>query len=119
MNRDHRVVVNQPAFISSLHTYDPATMSLSAWLEMFEEFCFLNNIPTEAEVPNAPRTRRRALFLSYLGPQAYEALRVACLPVLPSARSINSLVALLKERFEPAGLVARGPQLLKSCVHNR
>lgn len=108
----HEQAALAPLF-NSLSTFDPATMQLSTWLEMFDEFCYVNNIQREpagvAPGQAGPRNQRRALFLSYLGPQAYEALRAACLAshptCLPNTKSIPQLTALLKERFEPVGLI--------------
>ena len=48
--------------------------------------------------------RRSALFITYIGPRAFERLRVVCLPRQPNSYPIRELVEFLKARIEPEGL---------------
>ena len=102
-------IVVQPLF-STLRPFDPQDNSITTWLQLFEEFCMVNNVPAEPVNINgeivAAHNHRRALFLSHLGGRAYEVLRRACLPLRPNQRSIQFLSTILVNRFEPPGLVA-------------
>lgn len=94
-------------FLGNLHQYDPADSTLSSWFQLFDEYCNINEIEAEPQVARGavpPHNRRRALFLSSVGPRAYEVLRQACLPARPNASSISVLREILRDRFEPAGL---------------
>lgn len=84
-----------------LSHFDPAVMALETWLQMFQSYC------THALVPEEPAAgpdgvvadnRRRALFLSAMGPRVFEALRCATLPRLPRELPIAQLTTLLRER---------------------
>lgn len=100
------VPVLAPLF-ASLRPFDPSEISLSGWLQLFNEFCAVNQIALEPPANNnglIPHNRRRALFLSYVGHRAYEALRSDCLPHMPNHFSIQQLTALLKVRYEPPGM---------------
>lgn len=96
------------AFLGCLQHFDPAEMNLTAWFQLFDEFCTVNNIAEEPAPARAgtagPNNQRRALFLSYVGPRAYEVLRAASLPGKPNMKSIPTLKQVLKDRYEPEGL---------------
>ena len=59
--------------------------------------------------------QRRAVFLGFLGDRAYEVVRRACLPGIPSAFSIPHLLQILRQKFEDPGLVETNRQIF----HNR
>ena len=97
----------QPLF-GSLSVFDPASISLSGWVELFEEYCMANAVTEKpAEVNNiVAHNQRRAIFLSHVGPRAYEVLRKTCLPARANSKSIPELIAILRAKYEPPGLVA-------------
>lgn len=99
------VLMPMPLF-SSLQFYNPTEVSLTSWLELFQEFCRANVVPPEQMQANGvvPHNRKRALFLSYLGTRVYEVLRLSCLPNAPNQSTIPELIAILRERYEPPGL---------------
>lgn len=86
---------------------DPARISVSGWVQLFNEYCAVNNVLLEPPA-NAngvtPHNRRRALFITFIGPRAFEHLRAVCLPRQPNSYPIRELVEFLKARFEPEGL---------------
>ncbi|XP_034237440.1 uncharacterized protein LOC117642911 [Thrips palmi] len=89
--------------------YDPASVSMDGWLQVFSEFCRLSNILAEPAEPPAgqpnPVNNRRSWFLKCIGQRNFEILRMASLPLLPNERSIPFHVQRLKERFESPQLV--------------
>lgn len=92
---------------AAIRTFDPSEATLSTWVELFEEYCIANDIPDEpAAVGEAPpvHNRKRAIFLSYVGPRAYEVLRTTCLPDRPNQRAIPTLITILRDHYEPPGL---------------
>ena len=97
--------VLQPLF-GGLQPYDPQSISVTSWLQLFEEFCTVNGVEPEGAGPIVPHNQKRALFLSYVGGRAYEALRLDCLPSQPNEYTIVRLATMLTERYEPVGLEA-------------
>ncbi|KAK3917257.1 hypothetical protein KUF71_026111 [Frankliniella fusca] len=102
-----QVIVVQPSF-NHLTPYDSTTMSLKAWFELFQHFCYVNDIPKEPTVVEPavpPYNKRRALFLSHLSTRVYEYLSAACLPTPPKDLPIPVLYEKLEKRFQPPGLI--------------
>ena len=83
--------------------------SFSQWVKRFTIYCDANGVLPEPRnrdqfyYRNA--NRRRNMFLSTIGPRAFAVLEAAWLPEDPQNLPIPNLVALLKQHFEPAGLV--------------
>lgn len=93
-----------------LETYDPnGPCSLSEWLERFHGFCDNNSILPEPTTVDGlflqQSNRRRGLFIAAMGPRAYSVVHKACLPDTPKEFGIPDLFDLMKQNFEPAGLV--------------
>jgi len=95
---------------SRLSVYEPFwALSLAGWEQQFTNYCASNLIPAEpvndaGQHPQA-HNQRRAVFLNHLGDHAYEVWRKACLPDIPSARSIPQFMQILRVKFENPGLV--------------
>ncbi|KAK3920038.1 Retrovirus-related Pol polyprotein from transposon gypsy [Frankliniella fusca] len=94
--------------VPTLRALDPDVISVTGWVQLFNGYCALIRLPEE--VPNAhgviaPNERRR-LFLQSVGDRAYEYLRTACLPNTPYCFPIHTLIRLLREKFEPPGLIS-------------
>ena len=100
-----------------LQHYGPNAMALDTWLQMFEAYCHAAYVQEEPAPVNGviPDNRRRALFITALGPRALELVRCAALPLMPRQKSINQMVAILRERYEPDGLVTSH----RYTFHNR
>jgi len=92
--------------VATLAPYDPGTR-LS--LTLFENFCRMNGILNEP-VNEAGEyfpilNLKRMLFIQYIGHRAYEEIRRASLPQNPAEKSINFMVGVVRQAFEPQGLV--------------
>lgn len=108
--------VHLPLF-QALAPFDPAETTVTGWMQRFEQFCAANMVPNEPVFPVGhivPHNRKRDLFLCFVGPRAYEVLRCACLPALPSVATIPQLQEMLMARFEPPGLVPAQRHLFMS-----
>lgn len=91
---------------SSVHPYCTKAETL-AWFQQFEDYCFLYDVDFEEPDDEGfiAHNRRRALFLSKMGPVAHATLVNACLPDRPNQYPIEELSDVLRERFEPPGLI--------------
>lgn len=104
----NNVYVQVRPLYATLQPFDAASTSVASWLQRFEAFCFANSVEEEpaATAGVVPHNQRRAIFLANLGDRAYEALRQLCLPEEPNTRTIPEFSGILKEKFEPEGLVS-------------
>jgi len=114
-------VIYQAPVRSRLTVFEPfSAISLTGWLQQFNNYCTSGNIPEEPlgadRQPLEANNTRRAVFLNHLGDRAYEVLRKACLPAQPDARPIAQLVAILKNQFENPGLVETNRQRFQNRV---
>ena len=115
------IVLVEPMF-SALKEFEPSTISFTGWLQLFQEFCIANNVQAEPEPiqvngqPQVVHNQKRALFLSYIGSQAYELLRERCLPDLPNSKPIPVLGTLLEAKYAPVGLKATNRFLFSKKV---
>jgi len=107
------IQVNQPLFgqlVGTLVPFEPnGRLSFSGWLQLFENFCAMNGIPPEpvdvAGNPLLAQNVRRMLFIQHIGARAFEEIRRACLPMMPHQRPIPVMCNIVREAFEPIGLV--------------
>ena len=104
----------QPALLlqpmGQIAPYDPnGPLSFSNWVQLFEDYCTVNMIPSEPVDPTGTvlnrNNRRRALFLTSIGQRAYSILCAILLPYRPSDRPIPILVNALMNRFQPPGML--------------
>lgn len=101
------VVIMQPTF-NNLPNFDPSSITLSDWFELFENFCFLNDIEREPVVVGPARTpynKRRALFLGHLAIRPFQYLARTCLPKKPKDLKIEELYDILEKRYQRPGLI--------------
>uniref|UniRef100_A0A8D8WUW2 Retrotransposon gag domain-containing protein n=1 Tax=Cacopsylla melanoneura TaxID=428564 RepID=A0A8D8WUW2_9HEMI len=75
-----------------------------AWLQQFEVYCTLNDIPAAKKV---------LLFISYLGTEPYKILRELCLPSAPNEKTFAQLKTILTDFVAPA------PNFLMQRYHFR
>lgn len=104
---DNALIIVAPA-VPTPEAYDPSVITLTGWMEVFNEFCRLSNIQDEPVVPEGqpnPVTNKRSWFLKLIGMRNYEILRTASLPQLPHQKSITFLTNELTKRFESPSLV--------------
>ncbi|KAE8739254.1 hypothetical protein FOCC_FOCC015252 [Frankliniella occidentalis] len=83
-----------PAFnIPLLRSFDPAEISVTGWVQLFDGYCTLVRMPGEVINENGviPPNARRTLFIQCLANAPFE-----CLP----------LIRLLRQKYEPHGLVS-------------
>lgn len=97
-------------FIGELESFDPSgPLTLDQWYKRFENFCNTNAVlPEPVDANNqylmAPN-RRRHMFLHFMGPRAFAIVEMACLPADPTSTPIPRLLQLLRQHFQPAGLI--------------
>ncbi|KAG8191042.1 hypothetical protein JTE90_029485 [Oedothorax gibbosus] len=82
------------ATFGTINSYDPGTESWAQYTERLEQFFIANGID-EAD-------RQRAIFLTVVGPSTYGLLKNLLSPVLPTARTLEQLIAVLDQHFDPA-----------------
>ncbi|CAH2104645.1 unnamed protein product [Euphydryas editha] len=87
-------------FIGNLPLFDNNEQSFESWLELFEEYCTLNNVPKESATSKV----RKSLFLCHIGVKHYNMLHSICLPSKPNEKSIEELAKILKEKYDSPGL---------------
>lgn len=104
---DNALIIVAPT-VPTPDPYDPASISLDGWMQVFDEFCRLSNIeaePVAVGLAPVPVNNRRSWFLKSIGLRNFEVLRIACLPDLPNTKTIPFLIQKLRERFEAPRLV--------------
>ncbi|KAG8180395.1 hypothetical protein JTE90_025445 [Oedothorax gibbosus] len=82
------------ATFGTINSYDPGSESWAQYTERLEQFFIANGID-EAD-------RQRAIFLTVVGPSTYGLLKNLLSPVLPTARTLEQLIAVLDQHFDPA-----------------
>ncbi|CAH2094574.1 unnamed protein product [Euphydryas editha] len=83
-------------FIGNLPLFDNNEQSFESWLELFEEYCTLNNVPKESATSKV----RKSLFLCHIGVKHYNMLHSICLPSKPNEKSIEELAKILREKYD-------------------
>ena len=78
------------------YEFNPDTDSFAAYVEPMNIFFTVNDIKTE---------KRAAVFLNFIGGQAYELLHSLLIPELPPSLKYEELMELPKEYYEPKLLV--------------
>ncbi|KAE8743447.1 hypothetical protein FOCC_FOCC010937 [Frankliniella occidentalis] len=98
-----------PAFnIPPLRYFEPAEISVTGWVQLFDGYCTLVKMPGEVINENGviPPNARRTLFIQCLATAPFVYLRKACLPNTPQVFPIPALIRLLRQKYEPPGLVS-------------
>ncbi|RVE41354.1 hypothetical protein evm_013995 [Chilo suppressalis] len=96
-----------------MEPFDENIQNYSSWLDQFEEFCDLNELP-----PESASTKRKSLFITTIGARHYNYIREKCLPDLPKDKTLTTLSKLLKEKYEPTGLDSTNKYLFHNIKQN-
>ena len=80
------------AVYGQLNKFSPGTERLSVYLERFQMYVSVNDVPREKQVP---------LFLTVIGGRIYGLLHTLMAPESPTGKSLSDIVAALKAHFEP------------------
>ena len=82
--------------LEKLEEFDPASDSITAYVERVQLFFDANSVAEGKQV---------AVFLSVLGSKTYLLLRNLLTPQTPKDKTFDELVTVLKEHFEPKPLI--------------
>ena len=85
----------RPAF-GTIQEFHPESEQISAYLERINMYLKANDVKDDKWVP---------ILLSVIGAKTYALLRSLVAPALPQDKSFASLVATLKQHFEPKPVV--------------
>ncbi|XP_072141807.1 uncharacterized protein [Dermacentor andersoni] len=91
--------------LGKMSEFDPKTQNFESYLERFEHFLTANDIVD---------AKRLAVFLTVIGPEAYEVLRSLVVPAAPGEKSYAEVKRLLKEHYSP-----RSSVIAERCKFNR
>ena len=102
--RPVNIIQQHYPIVSTLSEFDPHEGKFSTWYQLFQEYCFVNNIPEEPPVEPGDdlpaHNRKRALFLSHLGLRTLEILNKKVAPGRPNQFPVVNLAATLTQHFE-------------------
>lgn len=82
------------ATFGCINTFDSGTESWTQYAERLQQFFIANGIEEDV--------RRRAIFLTVIGPTTYGLLKNLLSPVLPTAQTLAQLITVLDQHFDPA-----------------
>ncbi|XP_065283474.1 uncharacterized protein [Dermacentor albipictus] len=91
--------------LGKMSEFDPKTRNFESYLERFEHFLTANDIADAKRLP---------IFLTVIGPEAYEVLRSLVVPAAPAEKSYAEVKHLLKEHYSP-----RSSVIAERCKFNR
>ncbi|XP_075550765.1 uncharacterized protein LOC142584546 [Dermacentor variabilis] len=91
--------------LGKMAEFDPKTQKFESYLERFEHFLTANDIADAKRLP---------VFLTVIGPEAYEVLRSLVVPATPGEKSYAEVKRLLKEHYSP-----RSSVIAERCKFNR
>ncbi|XP_070385622.1 uncharacterized protein [Dermacentor albipictus] len=91
--------------LGKMSEFDPKTQNFESYLERFEHFLTANDIADAKRLP---------VFLTVIGPEAYEVLRSLVVPAAPGEKSYAEVKRLLKEHYSP-----RSSVIAERCKFNR
>ncbi|XP_044592420.1 uncharacterized protein K02A2.6-like isoform X2 [Cotesia glomerata] len=91
--------------IGSLKEFE-ITDNWTAWTERFEHYVVVNSVP---------ENKKKSLFITSLGPQAYELLRNLCTPESPSKKKLEELMTIMGNHLQPAPSVITERYKFKEC----
>ena len=87
-----RGIANGMAVYGQLNEFRPGVERLSVYLERFQMYVSVNDVPEDKRVP---------LFLTVIGGHIYGLLHTLMAPASPTNKSLAEIVAALKAHFEP------------------
>ncbi|XP_029848142.2 uncharacterized protein LOC115330456 [Ixodes scapularis] len=91
--------------LGKLDEYDEKQQNFDSYLERFEHFVSANDIKPE---------KKLAVFLTVIGPRAYEVLKSLVVPAVPGDKSFEEVKVLLKNHYSPKSSV-----IAERCKFNR
>lgn len=91
--------------LGRISEFDSKTQNIESYLERFEHFVVANDIKDEKVLP---------VFLTVVGPEAYEVLKSLVVPASPGEKSYAVLKRLLIEHYSPKSSV-----IAERCKFNR
>ena len=91
-------MATQSVFIGSIESFDKSRCDFETYMERFSELCKINKTVITKET-------KLSFFLTSIGAEAFITLKNLCTPDLPSAKSFDECVVLLKKYFNPKKLV--------------
>lgn len=96
--------------VGTIEHFDPSgPNTFDQWYQRFGIYCDANGIlpePQNEEGAFLPApNRRRNLFLTAIGPRAFAVVQAAVLPRAPNEEAIPTLVEVLKQQYQPSGLL--------------
>lgn len=91
--------------LGRISEFDPKTQNIESYLERFEHFLVANDIKDEKVLP---------VFLTVIGPEAYEVLKSLVVPASPGEKSYAVVKQLLIEHYSPKSSV-----IAERCKFNR
>ena len=84
------------ALLGKIEQYDPEQEEWPQYVERLEQFFEANDLTGDAKAD-----KRRATFLSVIGPAPYKLLRSLLAPAKPKEKKYDELVAKLTEHYSP------------------
>ncbi|XP_040355390.1 uncharacterized protein K02A2.6-like [Ixodes scapularis] len=91
--------------LGKLDEYDEKQQNFDSYLERFEHFVSANDIKPE---------KKLAVFLTVIGPRAYEVLKSLVVPAVPGDKSFEEVKVMLKNHYSPKSSV-----IAERCKFNR
>lgn len=93
------------ARLGRIDEYDEKAQNFESYLERFEHFVSANDVKDE---------KKLAVFLTVIGPQAYEVLKSLIVPDVPGDKSFEEVKLILKNHYSPKSSV-----IAERCKFNR
>ena len=84
------------ALLGHIEQFDPAVEKWTQYVERLEQFFVANDIVGEGKL-----VKRRATFLSVVGPTTYNLLRSLIAPAKPTEKTFEQLVEVLATHYSP------------------
>ena len=86
------------ALLGKIEEFDPKNEDWRQYLERLEEFFVANDLSGESE---GKAVKRRATFISLIGPEPYKLLRSLLSPDKPKDKTFEELAAVLTKHYTP------------------
>ncbi|KAJ8027678.1 hypothetical protein HOLleu_29691 [Holothuria leucospilota] len=98
-------------YIGRLGSFDKAREPFSSYIERMELFFLANNISSSSpSEEKAVQERKKAIFLTEIGPEIYVTLTNLLSPAKPKDESFDTIISKLKNHFDPKPL-----EITESC----
>lgn len=84
------------SFIGNIEPFSPVQSDIASYMERMEQLFACNNVNDD---------KKKAMFLTLIGAEAYRALKDLVSPDLPSSKTFDELKTTLVSHFNPKRLV--------------